>query len=230
MNQYIIANWKANQNRQQTYEFIRQFLALTATSPLPQDLQLVVCPPAVFYLEFVGKSLPLAAGLQDISVFAGGAYTGELTAQNLTGIEPAFVIVGHSERRREFGETNELIVRKCEQVWSLGATPIVCFDEPEAASLSQLLQVHAGKSMILAYEPVSAISTSGSAGNLDPQALNQQLVGFRQLFPGMPIIYGGSVKPENAGSYAGICDGLLVGSASLKAESFVGIARNFAHQ
>jgi len=80
---------------------------------------------------------------------------------------------------------------------------------------------------ILAYEPVSAISTSGSAGNLDPAKLAVQMVRFRELFPGQPIIYGGSVKAENAAYYRDVCDGLLVGSASLEAASFRAIVDAF---
>ena len=227
---YVIANWKANLNLAGVQAFIDGTKQLAAGGQLPATTETlaIVAPTSIFYTHLKNQDLPVKVGLQDISPFAGGAYTGEVTPQNLNDCAPEYIIVGHSERRREYHEDNALIVRKAQSCWALDATPIICFDEPEAADLSAKLQEFMDKPMILAYEPVSAISTSGNAGNLDPALLSQKLTAFRQLFPDKEIIYGGSVKADNADGYADVCDGLLVGSASLQADSYWAIVKNFS--
>ena len=158
---YLIANWKANPNFAQVQEFVRRFPTALAGESVT-DKTVVVAAPAIFY-AWLREAPPagFTLALEDISTFAGGAYTGEITAQNLHGLEPGYVIVGHSERRREFGETNETVVAKAARAWSLGATAIICFDLDEAADLATRLAPYQDQKMILAYEPVSSISTSG---------------------------------------------------------------------
>lgn len=235
---YIIANWKANQNAAGGSEFIAQLSAELTAQPLSSEVQLIVCPTSVFYVQYNAQKdyLPFALGLQDISAYEGGAHTGEVTRSNLEGIEPAYAIVGHSERRRDQGETAEVIAAKLAQLRAMKTVPILCFDEPELPALIASLQDFRLQDfpLILAYEPVTAISTSGSAGNLDAVLVRERLQEYRQRFAGFStdqwsFVYGGSVKPENAASYAGVCDGLLIGSASLQAESFLAIARAFSH-
>ncbi len=228
---YIAGNWKANQTWVDVEAFGRELISALNTSPLPQEVELIVCPTAVFYSEMqhLVPRWPVKLGLQDISLQDGGAHTGEVTVKNLAGIEPAYVIVGHSERRRDQGETNAQVAAKVGRVLSLGACPIVCFDLEELADLTVKLQPYSGQNIVLAYEPVSAISTSGAAGNLEPVLLQERLVQIRATLPGeWPVLYGGSVKADNAAAYGALCDGLLVGGASLKAESLVAIARAFS--
>jgi len=228
---YIIANWKANQDRAGVDKFVRDIREILARSPLPDQIRLIVCPNYAHYgyLENQVNDLPFALGLQDLSPQSVGAHTGEVVAGNLAGLEPQYVILGHSERRRDQGETNQLISQKVISALEIPATPIVCFDEPELPELAGLLNsVDSNEPLLMAYEPVCAISTSGSAGNLDPQVLVQRREEFVPFWRDEWLfIYGGSVKPENAAAYASVCDGLLIGSASLGAESFVAIAREF---
>jgi len=236
---FIIANWKANHTLTTARDYVLTLRQELAQNPVSPDTQLVVCPPAIFYsslraLDEVSDH-QYSLGLQDISATGAGAHTGEITVDNLAGQEPAYCIIGHSERRRDQGETADLIAAKFAQLQRLGATAILCFDRPElpdlVASLRPFQAAHFP--LILAYEPVSAISTSGHAGNLDP-ALVQQC--RQQTWKALAdfdtsawaFVYGGSVKPENAGSYRDVCDGLLVGSASLTPDGLLAIARAFA--
>jgi triosephosphate isomerase len=224
---YLIANWKANLNFDQVGNFCRQWLEVLAEKPLPLDKEVVVATTSLFYAWLQESDRKFAVGLQDISQFDGGARTGEVTITNLIGLVPKYTIIGHSERRRDFGETNQLIVAKAKQLWSLGSIPIICFDLPEMPELSSLLAPFKNQPQVLAYEPVSAISTSGHAGNIDPQYLRELTPSFRDNFNGNPVIYGGSVKPDNAHLYGEIAAGLLIGGASLNAESFYQIVQAF---
>jgi triosephosphate isomerase len=142
-------------------------------------------------------------------------------------IPPKYVIIGHSERRREFGEDNKMVLKKAQNLWELEVIPVICFDLPEMDELSEMLRPFQDRPMVLAYEPVAAISTSGQGGNLNSEILEGLMPKLRVAFFGKPIIYGGSVKAENAQDYNKIVSGLLVGGASLKAESFYQIVQGF---
>ena len=224
---YLIANWKANLDFDQVTNFVNTWQTLISKQPLSTQDQIIIAPTSIFYAYLAKQQLPFALALQDISQFAGGAYTGAVTITNLKGLVPQYSILGHSERRREFGETNQLIVTKAKRCWEIGITPIICFDLEELDELAALLRPHLRQDFILAYEPVSAISTSGQAGNLHPEELARLSPTFQTACPDKPFIYGGSVKPDNAGSYREVCAGLLVGSASLQADSFYQIVTNF---
>lgn len=223
---YLIANWKSNLNCDQVDTFCRSWQDLLIQQPLNFAKEAIIAVPSIFY-QFLYKNQPsFTLALQDISHFAGGAHTGEVSITNLVNMVPKYALIGHSERRRDYGETNQQIVRKAKLLWQLGCTPIIGFDLPELEELALLLQEFS-EPVLLAYEPVSAISTSGGAGNLPAEKL-QEIVGhIRQFFPSQPLIYGGSVKAENAALYTGIVSGLLIGSASLQAESFYQIVQSF---
>jgi triosephosphate isomerase len=224
---YLIANWKANLNFDQVGNFCREWLGLIEEKPLPVDCEVVVATTSVFYAWLHQTDRKFSVGLQDISQFSGGAHTGEVTITNLVGLEPKYMIIGHSERRRDFGETNQLIVAKAKHAWDIGSIPVICFDLPEMPELAELLTPFKEQPRVLAYEPVSAISTSGHAGNIDPQYLAELMPRFRIAFGSHPVIYGGSVKPDNAHLYAETAAGLLVGGASLEAEKFYQIVQAF---
>ncbi|MDO5561748.1 MAG: triose-phosphate isomerase family protein [bacterium] len=214
---YIIGNWKANLNLEEVDNFCQEWNVAT-----PNEKTVALAVPCVFYAYLATRKIGFTPILQDISIFGeNGARTGEITVENLRGIEPPFTLVGHSERRRDFGETNEVIVAKAKNLMRAKITPIICFDLEQMEELAKLLQEFAPKTYLLAYEPVDAI---GTGKNLSGELLQAQFKLIRQVFaPGTKILYGGSVKAENVAQYHDLSDGVLVGGASLKPQEFAQI-------
>jgi len=210
----------------------------------------VVCPPFV-YLAAVGEALrgsSLRLGSQDVHWQDDVAATGEVGPQMVAELA-AYAIIGHSERRHQFGETDEMVARKVKAALAAGLQPIMCvgetLDEREAGRTDEVLvrQTRAGLAgaeipdgFILAYEPVWAIGTGRAA---TPEIADEAIAAIRRevasLFGAagaetVRILYGGSVTAENAGEFVsreGI-DGALVGGASLKVDAFAGITREIA--
>jgi triosephosphate isomerase len=224
---YIIANWKANLADAEVWQWRQRWQDLTRTEAIDGQKTVVVAPTSIFYTWAKTQDWSVEVALQDISVFDGGAHTGEVTRANLADLAPKYVIIGHSERRRDMGETNQIVAQKARQVWQMQSVPIVCVDVGEVEELAALLSNQDEQPLILAYEPVSAISTSGGGGNLPVVELVSAIAEMRRFFPRPPIIYGGSVTAANAADYSSVCDGLLVGSASLQADEFYRIAQAF---
>jgi triosephosphate isomerase len=208
-----------------------------------------VCAPAP-YLQQCQDLLaggPVAWGAQDVSVHASGAYTGEVSAAMLADFACRYVIVGHSERRAYHGETSELVAQKALAALKAGLTPIVCVGETlaereagrtAAVVSSQLAAVLAAlddaqlAQVVLAYEPVWAIGTGRTATPEMAQEVHAQLrkqLGGRsaQAAEVVAILYGGSMKPDNAAELMAQpdIDGGLVGGAALKAADFLAILR-----
>jgi len=213
-------------------------------------VEVVVCPPftALAQVAEALKGTDTAVGAQNVYWEERGAYTGEVSPVMLKDTGCRYVIVGHSERRQYFGETNEKVNRKLKAVLTHGLTPIMCVGETlaerEAGITEKVVRTQTGAGlaalteeqvagMVIAYEPVWAIGTGKTASDEDAQ----QVISFirsivKELYgPGaagrVRIQYGGSVKPENA---AGLMakpdiDGALVGGASLEAASFIGIVK-----
>ncbi len=221
---YLIGNWKANFNLNQVEEFVEKWLKLNKN--FGDDKKVAIGVPAIFYTYLYKKSPQLSVALQDISVFGeNGTHTGEVTVENLAGIVPEFTIIGHSERRDQFCETNEVVWHKAQNLMKIGTIPIICVDLDQVKEMAQLLEKTPGGKYIIAYEPVEAI---GSGNNLQGELLRENFALLRKIFAlGTPILYGGSVKPENVTEYSTIADGLLVGGASLKPESWAEIVEKF---
>ncbi|WP_019961834.1 triose-phosphate isomerase [Woodsholea maritima] len=212
--------------------------------PLPGDV--VVCPPATLLFPFkvALKDSVVEMGAQDCSCFKGGAFTGDLSATMLKDIGCRYVIVGHSERREGHGESDANVRTKAEAALSAGLIPIICLGETleqresgkaEAIVTQQLRhsvpQVH-GADVVIAYEPIWAIGTGKTATAQDAQALHAAL---RAAWPyegaeALRILYGGSVKPDNAQDLLAQkdIDGALVGGASLNAQDFLDIIKHIA--
>ncbi|AWN17601.1 Triosephosphate isomerase [Salinisphaera sp. LB1] len=214
------------------------------------DCHLAVCVPFV-YLERLARALEpshVAAGAQDLSSeLEPGAFTGEIHGAMLAECGARYVVVGHSERRELFGESDDVVVAKAEAAVAAGLTPIVCVgesleqreaDDTESVLARQIdaltgrCQRRTLEAMVLAYEPIWAIGTGRSASPEQAQSvhafLRSQIANWdATIANSLPILYGGSVKPDNAVAlFAGAdVDGALVGGASLKADSFVDIAR-----
>lgn len=206
-----------------------------------------VCVPAP-YLQQCADTLAggkLAWGAQDVSVHASGAYTGEVAASMLTDFGCSYVIVGHSERRAYHGETDQVVAQKTLAALNAGLTPIVCVGETleqreagqtkvvvgrQLSAVLELLDVDAAARIVVAYEPVWAIGTGKTATPAMAQEVHAQLrnqLRERSAAAGerVAILYGGSMKPDNAAELMaqGDIDGGLIGGAALKAADFLAI-------
>ena len=240
MRQLIAGNWKMHGLSQDAVALAKGVAA--GASGLACDL--LVCPPAV-HVAAVAAALAgsvLAVGGQDCHQEKQGAHTGDVSAPMLRDIGASWVILGHSERRQNHGETNELIREKTLAAVAAGLTPIVCVGETEDQRAGGQQEDTVGWQLIgslpkpftgvVAYEPVWAIGTGKTATEADVAAMHQfirdELVRqFGDAGHGIRILYGGSVRPAHAASLLAVppVGGALVGGASLKADDFLGIAR-----
>jgi triosephosphate isomerase len=208
---------------------------------------LLVCPPATLVTAFADKakgSRTLAIGAQDCHPKASGAHTGDLSAEMLADAGATAVIVGHSERRADHGESDALVRQKAQAVWRAGLTAIVCIGETrEQRDAGRTLEIcgtqlegslpdgSTAGNLVVAYEPVWAIGTGLTPTTGDVEQVHRFIrEALTSRFKGegasIRILYGGSVKPSNAAELMGVANvnGALVGGASLKAADFLAIA------
>lgn len=237
----IAGNWKMHGLAADGLALARA-VAAGATGPA----ELVVCPPATL-VGAVAAALdgsPVAVGGQDCHAAPKGAHTGDIAAPMLADAGARFVILGHSERRATYRETDPTVRAKAEAAIAAGLTPIVCVGEPEddrllgraeevvaeqlAGSLPEGFGAAGG---VVAYEPVWAIGTGRTPTEADIAAMHAMIrarlvAAFPAQGAGLRILYGGSVKPSNAVAILALpnVDGALVGGASLVAEDFLAIA------
>lgn len=242
----IAGNWKMNTESESAAALAS---AIAARAGEVTDAELLVCPPSI-NLSTVRNSIGDAAvglGAQNMHHEASGAFTGEISAGMLTDAGVAYVILGHSERRHIFGETNEDVNKKARAALTAGLKPIVCVGEQledrEAGNTAQVIRTQFEGSLaeisaeemakvVIAYEPVWAIGTGKVATPEQAEEvhadLRKQLVDRynQELADSVRILYGGSVKPDNAAELLGQpnIDGALIGGASLKADDFLAIA------
>lgn len=238
----VVGNWKMHGSREGNAALLKGILE---AQPVAADV--AVCAPFP-YLADLGAQLqgsPVAWGAQDLSAHEQGAYTGEVSVGMLAEFGCRYVIVGHSERRAYHGETDQLVADKAKIALSKGVTPIVCVGETlaqreagetEAVVKRQLSAViHTlgpciGE-IVVAYEPVWAIGTGKTASPEQAQAvhalLRAQLAAATPHAAQMRLLYGGSVKPDNATVLFGQADidGGLIGGAALKAADFNAICK-----
>lgn len=239
----VAGNWKMNGLAAALGETKAMMAALAAAGLAGVDA--MICPPAtlVAALALAAKGSRLQVGAQDCHTAASGAHTGDISAEMLKDAGAAAVIVGHSERRADHGETDALVRAKCRAAHRAGLVAIVCVGETagqRAAGLTldvvrrqlagSLPDDVAAATTIVAYEPVWAIGTGLTPTGGDVAAVHadmrKRLVSrFGAAGAGLRLLYGGSVKASNARELMGIADvnGALVGGASLKAADFVGI-------
>ena len=239
----IAGNWKMNGLRQ-SGGVLAEALAERARGAGPLGWDPLVCPPAPL-LGPVGAALQgsaVALGGQDCHPAPSGAHTGDVSAEMLADAGCRYVIVGHSERRADHGEDDALVRAKAEAAATAGLVPIVCVGETaaqrgagealaviEAQVTGSLPRAMDGADMVIAYEPVWAIGTGQTATPADVaevhghiRGLLARLLGGAGAAKAVRILYGGSVKPENAAELLAVADvdGALVGGASLNAEDF----------
>lgn len=241
------ANWKMNHGPQETRAVLTRFLA---EFPPAVDRTVIFFPPTIS-LTIAGFSLrerpEILVGVQSIHWESAGAFTGETSPVMARDGGARVALVGHSERRHIFGETDEMTARKCAGAWRAGLQPLLCVGEQLAerergvtldvvmrqlrAGFGQLSASDIARSAV-AYEPVWAIGTGRTATPDDASAVQGAIRAALREMAGeeawqIPILYGGSVNPENAASLlaAPDVDGLLVGGASLDPEKWARIAR-----
>ena len=240
----IAGNWKMNGLKTAMSEFEAM---LAGSESVAAKVDLLVCPPATLISAFAAKakgSATLSVGAQDCHVKASGAHTGDLSAEMLADAGATTIIVGHSERRADCGETDAIVRRKAEAVWRAGLTAIVCVGETQGErDGGRTLDVIGGmlndslpdgvtaENTIVAYEPVWAIGTGRTPTAEDVAEVHGFLrerlaVRFDGAAAAIRLLYGGSVKPSNAAELMNVANvnGALVGGASLKAADFLAIA------
>ncbi|WP_428423234.1 triose-phosphate isomerase [Methylibium sp.] len=238
----VVGNWKMHGTHAANEALLE---GLKSAGPLPCDV--AVCAPFP-YLAQAAERLARSAiawGAQDCSVHEQGAYTGEVSAAMLADFGCRYVIVGHSERRALHGESDQLVADKAQAALAKGITPIVCVGETLAQrdagetedvvkrQLSAVIHTlgHCAGEMVVAYEPVWAIGTGRTASPEQAQAvhalLRAQLAAATPRAAQMKLLYGGSVKSDNATTLFAQADidGGLIGGASLKAADFLAICR-----
>jgi triosephosphate isomerase len=239
----IAGNWKMNGLRASLGEFEAM---LAGASDAADKADLLVCPPATLIAAFAEKARgSIAVGAQDCHPKASGAHTGDISAEMLADAGASAIIVGHSERRADHGETDLQVRQKTEAVWRAGLTAIVCIGETQhQRDAGHTLDVCRGQlnvslpdaaradNLVVAYEPVWAIGTglTPTAGDVEQihQFIRELLTArFNREGARIRILYGGSVKPSNVKELMAVANvnGALVGGASLKAADFLAIAR-----
>lgn len=239
----IIANWKMNPKSQR--EALALFEAVKKGIGGSKNLQVVICPPFC-WLPKLKPTAALKLGGQNCHWEVSGPFTGEISAAMLVESRAQFVILGHSERRHYLGETDEIINLKIKVALKADLKPILCVGEKEGEEMGPVVErqltgalaglgVNQTKEVIIAYEPVWAISTEGGKSCLPDDALSAALfirrlitkLYSRFLADKISLLYGGSVNSHNAADYitkAGM-NGLLVGGASLDAQEFCKIIK-----
>jgi triosephosphate isomerase len=232
----VAGNWKLFKGPAEAREFCGEL----ARAALPAGVEVAVCPPYVSLAAAVealaGSSIAVFA--QNVHWAAEGAYTGEVSAGMLQELGVAGAIVGHSERREYFGETDESVARRVEAALAAGLRVVACvgesLEEREAGRTELVLRIQveaireaAGtpERLVVAYEPVWAIGTGRVASD---EQIEEAHALVRSLLD-VPVLYGGSVKPDNCAPIAGCrgVDGALVGGASLDVDSFAAICQAF---
>ncbi|MCW8092113.1 triose-phosphate isomerase [Alteromonas sp. ASW11-130] len=235
----VAGNWKMNGDQ----DLVNQFSKELKTQAL--SCAVVICPPSVYLPLFSDHDFSL--GAQNVSHLQNGAHTGELSVSMLKEVGADYVIVGHSERRESQQESSKLVAQKAKNAVEGGLTPIVCVGEPlnireqetvepyiaeQLKALTELLSVDAMKQCVIAYEPIWAIGTGKTATPQQAQEVHAFIrrtlnAHAEELGEGIRLLYGGSVKADNAKQLFSQpdVDGGLIGGASLKVEDFIAICR-----
>lgn len=222
---FVVGNWKCSKNLDQAQAWLAHFASCYRPT---SQLQVVVAPPMLWLVPLAEQlralDLPgVSLAAQDISSFPRGSYTGAIAADMLKGVAD-YAVIGHSERRRYFHETSQDAANKVHEAADAGIKPIICVDTTYALSQLAPLADLDCEQLLIAYCPVDAMTYR------EPQRRDTVAEAARfiaDIHPSRPIIYGGSITPENAGEYGSIAgiSGLFVGASSLDPSAFAAICQ-----
>ncbi len=243
MKHLIAANWKMHGNLSWR-EKPGQLRDILGDTP---NIEILICPPLHLIMPMRGvcEGIDIMLGAQNCHYECAGAYTGEVSAQMVKDCGADYVILGHSERREMFGESDELVAKKAEAAQKTGLIPIICVgeskDERDKGQAEEIVgkQISAslkgvdGAGLVIAYEPVWAIGTGLVPSLIDIATMHDHIRGcLRRIYgdeisQGIKILYGGSVKPDNAKEILELLDvnGALIGGAGLEMQSLAAIAK-----
>lgn len=248
----VAGNWKMNNTIEEGEKLTSEIVNMVADEAA-SGVDVVLCAPFVHLASVVKLAkgaTNIHVGAQNCSEHESGAYTGEVSAKMLASLGVTHVIIGHSERREYFGESNEMLAKKVDRALQHGLTPIFCCGEPLdireeneqyeyvteqiTASLFHL-DADALKKTIIAYEPIWAIGTGKTASSAQAQEMHEKIRSHfaskygKDVASSISILYGGSAKPSNAPELFAQADvnGGLIGGASLSSRDFVDIIKSF---
>jgi len=232
---FIIANWKSNKTIEETEEWLHDFSdGFNKANIKSEDKKTIIAPPftSLEHARYCSRNLKLSLefAAQDVSTFNEGAYTGEVSAKQIKELAD-YVIVGHSERRQNLGEDEDVVHKKLEQVFKYELIPILCvsnFDQVQSSKFkvqSYSSKFKVNNRVLIAYEPLFAI---GSGKPDTPESADEMGKKIKETLGEIPVLYGGSVTSENVASFTRMphIDGVLVGGASLDPLEFLEIIKN----
>ena len=251
MDRWIVGNWKMNGSMADISAFAAGFRKADSKGWAAKGIHVAVCPPFPYLTAFhkAHEGLPVGMGAQNVHTAASGAFTGEVSAAMLKDLGAQLCIAGHSERRALFAESNAFIGDKLKALRTAGIRPILCvgetLQEREAGKQLAVVQsqlegclagfdASAAATLLIAYEPVWAIGTGKTATSAQAQEMHASIRSWLAAkwndaaARSVPLLYGGSVNAQNAAGLFAERDvnGALVGGASLKADSFLGIIQH----
>jgi len=222
---YVLANWKSHKTVDEGKKWLTEFSKVYRPDP---QVEVILAPSYIHLVplyhmlqDMESPSLCLAA--QDLSPFPLGAYNGAVAAAMVRDMVE-YAIIGHSERRRYFHETDQETANKASEAVAAGIKPILCVDQPYAHAQMTALNEADMENMIIGYGPVEAIGVNIPQSQ---EKTRREVAEIQEIFPDKPILYGGSINAENAESYMQLpgVSGLMVGSASLDVEEFALISQ-----
>ncbi len=251
MSTFLVAgNWKMNGNAQSSRNLASEICQyLNQTPKILDACEFLCCPPTLYFLSVrdICSGSPVSLGAQDCSAEGQGAHTGDISADMIAGEGASYVILGHSERRADHNETSGEVSNKAQVANKHNLMPIICIGETlEERVAGRAMDIVAEQlkasvpndltadDFCIAYEPVWAIGSGQAASEDDVKEMHafirQTLSEMVDNADTIRILYGGSVKPDNASSLSNVANvnGFLIGGASLKADSFVGIGKAVA--
>ncbi len=224
----FIANWKLNGN----IEFVKEYYQ--KLKPNPNNCT-VVCSPNIYLNLLMSNNKFLFSGAQDVSFYKKGAYTGEISSSMLLDNNISFCLVGHSERREFFKESNEIVKTKSENLINEGIIPVICIGETLEDKQSEMTknilkkqiedcipEISNHENTIIAYEPIWAIGTGLTPSISEIDEVHKYIKNISDKFKNFRVIYGGSVKASNSSDINSLdnVDGCLIGGSSLKVDEF----------